>query len=528
MSATKVFAAVATKSLWMPGEIGLIASLAVFKLLAHFFTNANYELHRDVYLYLALADHPDWGYISVPPLTPMIGKLALALFGDSAFAAGFFPAMVGAASVLVVALLVKALGGKTWALVIACMAFILSPSFLRSNTFLMPVSFDQFAWLLSGYFIVKLLQQQEPRYWLPLGALWGIAFLNKYAIVFFVLAFLLALLLSPHRRLLRSKYFGIGFMLGFLIILPNLIWQHNHNWPVIGHMDELRHTQLVNVDPVGFLMLQFLMNLHAVPVWLFGLAFLLFQKGGRNWRVLGLTFLLTIGILLALSGKAYYTLGAYPLLFAAGGVALEKNFSAGGKFLRPALLALMILIFLPVLPYGLPVLPLGKMAAYAEASRKFGLEGALRWEDGRVHKLPQDYADMTGWRELAVIVIKAYQSLNETERARCAIYAENYGQAGAIKHHGKKFGLPEPVCFNETFVLWAPDSVAGLSTLIYVNDELGEDLQQLFAHIELAGQVDNAYFRENGLQVYVCRNPRPEFADFYPAKVGRLKSRYQK
>jgi len=185
------------------------------------------------------------------------------------------------------------------------------------------------------------------------------------------------------------------------------------------------------------------------------------------------------------------------------------------------------LIFLPVIPYSLPVLSLDKMAAYADASKKFGLEGALVWEDGRVHKLPQDYADMTGWRELAEIVIKTYQNLSEVEKSNCAIYAENYGQAGAIKYHGKKYGLPAPVCFSETFVLWAPDSVK-LSTLIYVNDELGEDIQHFFANIELAGQVDNVYYRENGLQVYLCRNPRHEFANFYREKVGRLKSRYQK
>ena len=513
---------------WLASDIMLIAGLAFFKLMAHLLTNANYELHRDVYLYLALAEHPAWGYISVPPLTPMIGKLAMALFGGSAIAVGFFPALIGAISVLVIALLVKELGGTTWALVIACMAFMLSPSFLRSNTFLMPVSFDQFAWLLSGYFIFKLVQKPAPQYWIHLGILWGIAFLNKYAIVFLVVAFLLALLLTSQRNLLQSRYFGLGFLLGGLIILPNLVWQYKHNWPVIGHMEELRRTQLVNVHPGDFLMLQLLMNFHAAMVWLAGLVFLLFSKEGRRWHVLGLTFLFTVGILLLLSGKAYYTLGVYPLLFAAGGVAIEKKFAIRWRFLRPAVLGVMIFIFLPLLPYSLPVLSFAKMAAYAEASKKFGLEGALVWEDGRVHQLPQDYADMTGWRALAEIVIKTYQNLNETEKASCAIYAENYGQAGAIKYHGRQLGLPEPICFNETFVLWAPDSVAKQPMLIYVNDELGEDIQQLFADIALAGKVDNAYFRENGLQVYLCRNPRPEFAAFYREKVRRLKNRYQK
>jgi 4-amino-4-deoxy-L-arabinose transferase-like glycosyltransferase len=516
-----------TRNLKLSPEWLLILALAVFKLALHFLTNANYELHRDIYLYLALADYPDWGYITVPPFTPMIGKMAMALLGDSAFAIGFFPALIGAVSVIVIALIVKELGGKVWAVVLACAAFILSPSFLRSNTFLMPVPFDQFAWLLSGYFIVKLVKQQNPRHWMHLGILWGSAFLNKYAIVFFALAFFLALLLTPDRRLMRSKYFGIGLLLGFLIILPNLIWQHAHNWPVIGHMEELRRTQLVNVRVGDFIMLQFLMNLHAVILWLCGLGFLLFSRAGKKFQVLGLTFLFTVFILMVLSGKAYYTLGAYSMLFAAGGVAFEHWFAERWRFLKPAMLGVMILIFLPVLPYSLPVLSFDKMVAYAQASKNFGLEGALMWEDGRVHALPQDYADMTGWRELAEIVIETYQNLSEAEKASAAIYAENYGQAGAIRYHGKKHGLPEPICFHETFLLWAPDSVTQ-QTLIYVNDELGQDIQQLFAKIELAGQVDNEYFRENGVQVYLCQNPRDGFQELYREKVGRLKNRYKK
>jgi hypothetical protein len=227
-----------------------------------------------------------------------------------------------------------------------------------------------------------------------------------------------------------------------------------------------------------------------------------------------------------LSGKAYYTLGAYSMLFAAGGVAVEKLFVRRLRFLKPAILALMILIVLPTIPYGLPVLPMDEMADYAQASKKFGLEGALTWEDGRVHRLPQDYADMTGWRELAGIVIQAYHGLSEAERANCKIYAENYGQAGAIRYHGKHHGLPEPVSFNETFVLWAPDS-AELTTLIYVNHELGEDIQHFFAEIELAGRVKDPHFRENGVQVYVCKNPRNGFQNFYKNKASALKSRYR-
>jgi 4-amino-4-deoxy-L-arabinose transferase-like glycosyltransferase len=504
----------------------LIIALAIFKLMIHFLTNTNYELHRDAYLYLALADHPDWGYVSVPPFVAMLGRFTMSVFGDSVFAIRLFPALVGAASIIVIALIVKELGGKMWTLAIAGLAFILSPAFLRSNTLFQPVSFDQFFWLLSGYIAVKLVQTQNPKYWIHLSVVWGLAFLNKYAIVFFALAFFVALALTPDRKLFLSKYFLIGLLLGFLIILPNLIWQYNHNWPVVAHVAELRRTQLVNVRVSDFMLLQFLMNLHALLVWLFGLVFLLFLKDGRQFRVLGLTYVAVLVILILLSGKHYYTLGMYTILFAAGGVAMERLFVRKAGFLKPAILALMILIALPVIPYSLPVLPMDQMAVYAQESKKFGLAAALMWEDGRIHSLPQDYADMTGWQELAEIVIKTYNGLSEEEKSRCAIYAENYGQAGAIKYYGRKHGLPEPVCFNETFVLWAPDSTS-ITTLIYVNHELGEDIQHLFSEIQQVGEITNPHARESGLPVFLCRHPNEELAEFYQERVGLLKSRYR-
>jgi dolichyl-phosphate-mannose--protein O-mannosyl transferase len=141
----------------------LIISLALFKLAIHFFTNTNYGLHRDEYLYLALADHLDFGYVSVPPFIALAGRAAVALFGDSVFAVRFFPALIGAASVIIIGLMAKNLGGEKWAIVLACTAFIVSPAFLRSNTLFMPVSFDQFYWLLCAYFMLKLIQTQNPR-----------------------------------------------------------------------------------------------------------------------------------------------------------------------------------------------------------------------------------------------------------------------------------------------------------------------------------------------------------------------------
>lgn len=503
----------------------VLGALVLIKLLIHGATGGNYELHRDAFLYLAMGDHPAFGYVSVPPFTPLLAFLLNSLEADSIFWVRLLPALSGAASLLVIGLLVKEFGGRTWAVLIAGLAFLLSPAFLRSNLLFQPVSFNQFFWLLSAYFIVKMLRRNHPRYWLHLGILWGVAFLNKYSIAFLALGFGIALALTPARRLFRSRYLLYGALAGLAIITPNLIWQYAHNWPVVTHMRTLHATQLVNVNITDFLIMQFLMNFHAIAVWLAGLVFLLFLNAGKPYRALGYTFLAVLAILIALRGKHYYSLGLYTPLFAAGGYLLEHIFAQRHRYLKPATAVLMSLLILPLAPFSLPVLSLEEMAAYGKATGPYGLEGALRWEDGRVHSLPQDYADMTGWRELGVTVTQTFLSLSPAEQARCMVYAENYGEAGAIRYYGRRFGLPEPVSFNDNFLLWAPDSIRG-DILIYVNDEV-EEISYFFSDVRSIGRINDPYARESGLPVYLCRGPRNGFERFYQTKVAALKGEYQ-
>ena len=498
-------------------ETALILTLAVIKLLIHFLTNTNYELQRDAYLYYSLGEHLSCGYLSVPPLIGVFAKVSTLIFGHSVFALRFFPALIGSISVVIIAKMVKELGGGIWAIIIAASAFILSPAFLRSNTLFQPVSFNQFFWLLSGYFIIKLLKTANPKFWLYIFLVWGIAFLNKYSIAFFIVAFLLSIVLTSHRQLMKSKYFFIGGVLGILIILPNLFWQFSHNWPLIHHMSELYNTQFVNVSVKGFLIGQLFMNFPALIVWITGLIVFLFFKAEKNYRAIGLGVLITVLIILLLHGKPYYTLGLYSILFALGGYAIERYFK---PYLRYAVLALMILFCIPMIPISLPVYSFEKVEEYTKPMAQF----VNRWEDGQLHNIPQDYADMTGWKELGTIVTDFYQSLPEKEKQDCAIYADNYGQAGAVYFYGTPKGLPAPISFNDSFLFWAPDQI-NKEGLIYINHNLG-DIKELFQSYRIIGKVDNKYFRENGLQVYYCTNPNDNFKSFYANKVANLKSNY--
>ncbi|SDM05877.1 Dolichyl-phosphate-mannose-protein mannosyltransferase [Catalinimonas alkaloidigena] len=486
----------------------VVAGLILLKLLAHFLTNTRYGLHRDEFLYLALGDHLAAGYMEVPPFIAFAGRLVTSLLGHSEFVVRLLPALVSAATLWLTALMTKEFGGKWFALLLAGVAILVSPSHLRTGWLFQPVVFDIFFWTLCAYLLLRYLKTQRPRVLLYLGVAIGIGLLNKHSVLIFVAAMLLALALTPHRTAFQQRAPYIAALVAFLIFLPNLIWQAVHQFPLVHHMEELRRTQLVHVSVADFLVSQLLMNLTSVFIWLPGLYFLLWTRGGKPYRALGWLCVLTIVLLLLASGKDYYALGIYPMLTAAGAYHLEQIL---GKWVwvRLALPALMVGLIIPTLPIALPVLSMSKLVNYCEDARERGLEGALRWEDGELHAIPQDYADMNGWQELASIVHRTYEALPEAEKAQTLLYAENYGQAGAINYYNRNNGLPTVVSFNASFLVWAPDTIRAQS-LIYVNDET-EDVRQMFRDVREVGRITNPYAREKGLPVYLCRRPQVDF-----------------
>ena len=502
----------------------LIILLALLKLIIHFITSTNYGLQRDAYLYIAEAHHLSFGYLSIPPMTPVLIRIMELIFGDSVFAVRILPALIGAFSIIVIAKIVLEFGGKHWAILLACVSFLFSPAFLRSNSLLQPVSLNQFFWLFSLYFVLKMVKTRNTEYWAYLGIIWGLAFLNKYSIVFLALAVFFGLLITKQRFLLQSRNVFIGIGFGLLIISPNLYWQFSHNWPVVSHMVELTQNQLVNVNIIDFLTMQLIMNAHALLIWFTGFLFLLFSREEKSYRVLGFTYIFLLLILIGLRGKFYYTLGIYSMLFAAGGFFLEKYLKGRWAVIQKILLVLIIISAIPILPYSLPVLSYDALATYSRESVSRGFEGPLRWEDGKIHSIPQDYADMTGWVELAGIVRNAYNSLAEEEKNRTAIFAENYGQAGAIRYHTRKDGLPEPISFNDNFLFWAPINV-DIDLLIYINGDT-TDVSHYFAKVTKVGHITDPYARESGLPVFLCKQPQNDFPLFYRTKLKELKSRY--
>ena len=504
-------------------EWTLIILLAFAKLLVHLITINNFELHRDAYLYYAQSEHLAWGYLAVPPSIAFVGKIATSLFGNTVFALRLFPALIGAVNVIIIGLFVRNLGGRKIAISLAALAYILSPAYLHTNALFQPVAFNHFYWLLSGYLFYRLIKTQHTKYWLWIALVFGLGFLNKYSIVFLYAAFGMALVISNYRYLLANKHLLISVVLAVIIISPNLYWQYQNNWPVLQHMEELRRTQLVHVNPANFIFDQILMNAHALLLWLGALLVLLFYRKERPYFLFGLMYLLIFGLLLLGSGKSYYTLGVYPILFVFGAYFLQK-------YLEKYLLIIfsVLVLFMGVGLYisfsfdGIPFL------TFEQAYNK----GAFRWEDGKQYDIPQDMADMTGWKEIGQTVKNLYLELGEENKDNCAIYTYHYGQAGAIMFYAQEVNIPQPISPTGSFVFWSPDSLYA-DHVIYVHSDLGNDTQpdsilpELFESVTLKKVINDKYFREDGTRIYLCSFPNEAAKKRYATIIGDLKNQFR-
>ncbi len=501
--------------------IQLIASLASLKLLIHALTNTNYHFHRDEYLYLVEGQHLGWGYMEIPPFTAFLASIANFL-GGSVFMVRLFPALAGVITVILIGKLISDLGGKNWAIAIGCLGFIFSRAYLRSNTLFQPVSFDQFFWFLTAFFLIKLVLSEKKEYWYYAGMAIGLGFLTKYSIVFYALGLSLALLISQHRKwfLTRHPYIALGIAL--LIAAPNIYWQYAHNYPVLDHMEELRQNQLVNVRIGDYLWGQIDRHLAASLIWLAGLYYLLFHKTGKAFRFVGIGYFLMLIIIALLGGKTYYTMGAYASLFVFGGIFLEKWLRK--TWMKITLLAAIFIFNSLFLPYALPILPLPQMKKYCAFMKdNFGMTSPLLWEDGKIYDIPQDYADMDGWIEIVEKVSTLYHSLPEAQQKTCMIYGGGYAHAGVVNFYRKKYKLPKAYSFNSSFIIWNKENI------VFDNQIMIDDTRQTgsswFENMLLVDSIENPLARDPGW-IYYRSKPKIDVQKAWAEEVRSTKEKY--
>jgi hypothetical protein len=459
-------------------------------------------LQRDEYLYYQQGLHFDIGYLENPPLLSYLGMISSWL-GGSVFWIKFWPSLLGALTVIITCLLTAEFGGRLFAQFIAGLA-ILTGAYLRMHSLFQPNILDIFCWSLSVYFLVRFIKTPENKFLYGFVLSMAMGWWSKYSIVFLAGGILIALLLSRHRTLFLHRKTYAALLIGLLLIAPNTWWQYDHKWPLVHHMQELQQTQLKFLSPADFIKDQLLYLIPVVFIWIAGLIWLFKQA---QWRFLGWAYFFVIIFLVLGRGKSYYSMGIYPMLLAAGGVAWQQ-WSERKKWMRPALVILIIAFSLPFVPMLLPVWEPAKLAAFYKKN-KIGKTGLLKWEDQQEHPLPQDFADMLGWKELSEKAERFYHSLPDSTEANTIIYCRNYGQAGALKFYGKEGWFKAlTISDNGSFLLWMPGRL-WFKHLLFIGSRMPGEDDEVFQHFQSVTVIDsvtNIYSRQLGDKIIFFQN----------------------
>jgi 4-amino-4-deoxy-L-arabinose transferase-like glycosyltransferase len=508
--------------------IALIWLLAVAKLLFHIYFNNRYDYFRDEFDYMSCGDHLAWGYVDQPPLIPFLIHICRAVLGDSLRSVRFIPALASSLLVVQAAVLAREFGGRRFALLLSAITIIIAPQYLSDASLLGTNCLEPNLWMGCAYFAILAIKRSQPRYWLWFGVIAGIGLEEKYSIALFGLGIVLGLLLTAQRRVFRDPWIWLGGVAAFLIFLPNLLWNIHYHWPFLELMHNIRANgrDVILPFPEYFLQQTFLIGPITAPIWLTGSFALLFSARLKPYRFLGWTYLVCFTVFFVLHGKNYYLSPVYPMLLAAGAVILDsaidgRKFLAGEEskprraWLKPVIVAILLASGAHLAPVTVPIL---SPAHFLEYARTLPIKLPVMEKDHARAALPQWYADQFGWREMVDEAAVAWNRLTPEERTgkNCGMFAQDYGQAGAIDFFGRNYGLPRALSGHQTFFLWGPQGYSG-NCLIVLGDRR-DRLEQLFDHVEYIGtSADNPWALEKEISVYICRGPKfGRLADLWP------------
>ena len=491
----------------MRADTWALVGIAAIVALAHILTNGRYGFHRDELQVLSDARHLDWGFVPYPPLTPVVERIGLSIFGLSLVGLRMFSVIAQALVVVVAGLMARELGGGRLAQVTASLAVALSTLPLFEGTEFQYTTFDNLWWVLIAYFVIRLLKTENPRWWLAIGAVIGIGFQTKYTMGFYLAGVMGGVLLTRARRYLGSGWFWGGMLLGFLICLPNLLWQVRHGFISLHFLQHIHERDVGEGRANGFWRDQVWIcaNLVATPLWIAGVIGYLRD---RRYRMLAWMYLIPLTLFVVGKGRGYYLGGAYPMLMAMGAVASERWVTSLTKMPRRGVEAVF---FTGLVGWGLVMSAVILPVASGGKLMKFALEnnGDLREE--------------IGWDELVKTVADIRDSLPPEQRESVGIAVRNYGEQGAIEILGPAYHLPPPISgVNSSWLRGYPTP---LPSILIVMGQSRKEADRLFTACRLAGHNGNSLGVKNEESeyhpdIFVCGPPRLPWPEFWMEYQG--------
>jgi len=495
-------------------SLHLIIGLSLFELLLHFYTNAfaSYGYFRDELYYAACSNHLATGYVDHPPLSIYFLFVSIQLFGKSLFALRLLPAVASAIVVFITGITTRRLGGGYLAITLSCIAVALIPEFLATSSIYSMNTFDWMFWILSFYIVILIVQSplsgtKSNKLWIWLGIVMGLGLLNKIDILWFGAGLLVGLILTPQRKYLKTIWPYLAGVIAFVIFSPYIIWNVTHNYATLEFIHNASSLKYYALTPGTFIKDTILsLNPFSALIWIAGIYYLFFNKDAKVYRIAGYIFIVTFFILIINKhSKAEYIAPAFPMLFAAGGVMLEKIANRKGfKWIKISIPALLTLSGLIIAPLALPILPVEQYLKYSKA---LGQQPSSS-ENKKMAELPQFYADMFGWENMAAAVSKVYTSLPPDQQKKAVVFGQNYGEAGAIDFFRGKYPLPPAVSSQNNYWVWGYGDTTR-NVLIVIGSNVKDNLHW-FDSVEQVGEIKSKYAipYETNIIITICQKPK--------------------
>jgi hypothetical protein len=446
-----------------------------------------YEPHRDEFLYMAEGRRLAWGYPEGPPLLSLLTYISNGP-GDGLFWIKCWPALFGALTYVLVARMILLLGGGRFALLLGFLPFVCG-YLLHIHFMLQPRFLEVFFSTAMVYGLVRHIRTRRPGGLYLAGVAFGLGMLSQYSLLVFAGGIFFGLLLTPERQLLGNRHFYFALLLGVSIFLPNLLWQVRHGWelPQPAHLNRLQ-----------FLQDQLVLNLPGLFTWGAGLYWLLRIPEGKPYRFAGWAALLVLGFLALTRGKSNAAMEAYPVLFGFGALWLERVTAVRRRAWRYALVGFALATGCWLDAIAVPVLPPQELANYYSRHPLFRQLGLLRWDDGRDHALPQDFADMLGWEEMACKAARVYDGLDSLDKTMVIVGSDHsYGESGALDFYAPKYSLPAPTRDYDVLIL----------TTDHRDRPCGQ-YRKKWAYAAIVDSVTHPYSREFGTYILLMKGRR--------------------
>ncbi|PKL83225.1 MAG: hypothetical protein CVV24_06120 [Ignavibacteriae bacterium HGW-Ignavibacteriae-3] len=490
-------------------ENAYLLYIAFFKFILLFYFAGNYGLFRDEYYYIECSKHLSFGYVDQPPLSLFILAISRTLFGESILGIRIFAYIAGSATVFVSGLLARELGGRKFAQVLTATTVLFCGVALGLSGYFSMNVFDVLLSVFLFYYIIKLIKRDDSKIWYTIGIIFGIALQNKLTPLFLAAGLAAGMLLTNHRKYFLTKELYLGALIALLIFLPYLIWQVMHGFPTLEFM---HNAAMLKNRPMSILEFSKNAMLELNPGFVIFIAtafyFFFLTEEGKKFKLISILFITVFLVFVFNNGKPYYMSILYPVMLAAGAVGADILIS---RYLKDWVRIFIFVLIIPsavfVTPFAIPVLDLDSFIKFSEFT-------GLRPSSGERSAqgiLPQFFADRFGWKEMAEKVAEVYNKLNEEEKKNVVIFAQNYGEAGAINYYAKKLGLPDRVYSpHNSYWLWGPPKDWDGKTAIIIGSSR-EDNSEFFEDVQLAASHFNRYgMPYENVDIFICRkNKRP-------------------